>query len=177
MKRIVLFTTVDQKSAAKSGKMIRSQTISVFALDDYVKTLLAETVSVVNVTVVMLAPLLAATATIMGMAIVKSLNFIESQLNQILSILGASPIDLSFIDVTKIVPPTIIQLIVQIYFFEITIILSVFLSTIKVGMDKFQMAKNTAYYLMVAFLVYSGILLLGYAVFEQVVFKGILGVK
>ncbi len=177
LKRIVLFTTIDQKSASKSAKSIRAQTISVYNLDDYIKTLLAETISVVNITIIMLAPLLAATATLMGLAIVQSLSFISDQLNKILSVLGSSPINLSFVDTTKIIPPSVIQLIVEVYFFEIALILSIFLSTIEHGVDKHQMAKTMAYYLAVSFAVYSAILLIGYAILQIVLFQGVLGVK
>jgi hypothetical protein len=174
LKRITLFADIDSKSAAKSAKMIRSQTISIYNLDDYIQTLLSETVSIVSLSTVMLAPLLATAATIMAAAIVMALEFIKQRINSIMTSIGGQAIDLQFVDVNKIIPPTMLELIVGLFFIETAIILSIFLSNIKYGTDKYKLAKTIFENLLIAFIIYSVLMFGGYLAFTEFIFKGVL---
>ncbi len=169
--RISVFTTVDQQSAAKSAKMVRSQQLNVNKLDEYIQTLLAETISVVSISVNMLAPLLSSTAIIMSMAIVMSLEFIKGQINKILLSIGSTPTELQLVNLESIIPPTSLMVVVGFFFLEITIILSVFLSNIESGTDKFLIAKTIMKSLFTAFLIFSVLLFFGHILFTEIVFK------
>jgi hypothetical protein len=171
--RISVFTNLDQKSAAKSARMVRNQQLNVFKLDEYIRTLLAETVSVVTISVNVLAPLLSSTAIIMSIAIVMSLEFIKKQINNILLSIGSAPTELQLVNLESIIPPTSLMVIVGFFFLEITIILSVFLSNIKFGTDKFQIAKTIMQSLFSAFLIFSVLLFFGHILFTEIVFKGV----
>jgi hypothetical protein len=174
IKRIVIFTEIDQKSAAKSAKMIREQTLSTYKLDDYIQTLLAETVSIVSISVTVLAPLLATTATVMAAAIVMSLEFIKQKINEVLTSVGSNPINLELVKIKDIIPPTILEIIVGAYFIETSIILSLFLSNIRDGTDKYKIAKTIYENLAISFLIYSALLFGGYYAFTEIIFKGVL---
>jgi hypothetical protein len=171
--RIVLFTEIDQKSAAKSAKMIRSQTLSIHKLDEYIKTLLAETISTVGLTITILAPLLATTATIMSSAIVQSLEFIKQQIGSVLRAFGGGELNLQLVDVQKIIPPTIVEFVVGLYFIETVIILSVFLSNVNYGTDKFKIAQTLSKNVITAMFIYTAILFLGHFIFTEIVFAGV----
>jgi hypothetical protein len=172
--RIVLFADIDMKSAAKSAKMIRSQTVSTYELDDYIQTLLAETVSVVNMTITMLAPLLATAAIIMSAAIVMSLQFIKEKINSIVMSVGGQEIELEFIKITQIIPPTLLEVIVGLFFLETAVILSIFLSNIKNGTDKYKIAKTIYENLQISFILFSVLMIIGYLAFTEIIFKGVL---
>jgi hypothetical protein len=172
--RIVLFSDIDMKSAAKSAKMIRSQTVSTYELDDYIQTLLAETVSVVNMTITMLAPLLATAAIIMSAAIVMSLQFIKEKINSIVMSVGGQAIELEFIKITQIIPPTLLEVIVGLFFLETAVILSIFLSNIKNGTDKYKIAKTIYENLLISFILFSVLMIIGYLAFTEIIFKGVL---
>ncbi len=174
LKKIILFTEIDQKSAAKSARMIRTQTLSVYKLDLYIQTLLVETSSLVDITVKVMAPLLAVAATIMSVAIVMSLEFIKQQINSILASVGTASIDLQLVDITAIIPPTVLALIVGIYLAQTTLILSVFLSNINYGTDKVQIAKTVYSNLLTGFLIYTVLLFTSYYLFTELVFRGVL---
>jgi hypothetical protein len=173
-RRIVLFSEIDMKSASKSAKMIRAQTISIYELDDYIQTLLAETVSVVSMTTTMLAPLLATAAIIMSAAIVMSLQFIKEKINGIVTSVGGQAIEMEFIKITQIIPPTMLEIIVGLFFIEMSVILSIFLSTIKNGTDKYKIAKTIYENLLTAFILFSVMLIIGYLAFTEIIFKGVL---
>lgn len=174
LRRIINFTEIDSKSAAKSAKMIRSQTLSIYKLDDYIQTLLSETISIVSLSVTMLAPLLATAATIMAAAIVMSLEFIKQKINQVVTSVGGEALELQFVNIQQIIPPTTLELIVGLFFIELTIILSIFLSTIRHGSDKYKIAKTVQESLLIAFLIYTLLLFGGYYVFTEMIFKGVL---
>ena len=174
LRRIAGFTEIDQKSAAKSAKMIRSQTLSIYKLDDYIQTLLAETISIVSISVTVLAPLLATTATVMAAAIVMSLEFIQQKINTVLLAVGSETIDLELAKVSSIIPPTVLELIVGLYFLETTIILSVFLANIQSGTDRYRIAKVIFSNTLLAFMIYTFMLFGGYFAFTEIIFKGVL---
>jgi len=174
--QIVSFSKISQASSARVTKMVREQTISVYKLDDYMKTLLAESVSLINVTVTMLAPLLCAAAVIMSMAIVKSLTYITQQLEAIASAFGATTtMGFQIVDTSQVISPIFIEIVVGLYLVETLIILSFFASTINVGNDPYKffeaVRQNT-----IGFLIYSVILFGGYIFVVKVFFAGILGV-
>ncbi|MBS3061642.1 MAG: hypothetical protein J4215_03600 [Candidatus Diapherotrites archaeon] len=172
--KIVSFSDIDQASAAKSAKLIREQTISIYKLDDYIQTLLADTGSLVQGTITILIPLLASASVIMTMAIVMSLTFIEDKLAAIFELFGGH-FELGLIKVDKIIPPTILEFVVGIYFLEMVLILSLFLSNVKHGTDKFKIAESVLTNTVMAFIIYSSLLLIGYFVFREFVFVQILG--
>jgi hypothetical protein len=174
--QIMSFTKISQSSAARAAKLVRSQTVAVYKLDDYIKTLLAETVSLINVTTTMLAPLLCAAAVIMSIAIVKSLNFITQQLAKIFSGMGGEGIDLTtlqLVDVAKIIPSPVIEVVVGLYLVETIVILSIFSTNVRIGNDRFRLLK-TINSNMIGFVIYSALLFLGYYFLVEVLFKGIL---
>lgn len=172
--QLISFSTTSQKSSARLAKTIRQQVMSLYKLDDYLRSLLSETIGLINITTSMLAPLLCAASVIMSLVIVKSLSYISDQLSSISTVLGGNPIELTLVDIPKIIPPTIIELVVGIYLIETIIILSVFSASIQIGNDKFQILK-TIVSNMTGFLIYTGILFLGFFFMEQIIFKTILG--
>ena len=175
LSQIISFTNISQPSAAKASKMVRKQAISIYKLDDYIRSLLSETVSLINITTTMLAPLLAAAAVIMSLAIVMSLRFITMQLESIQNSMGvAGGTKLTLVDITQIIPPTVIEVIVGFYLISTVFVLSVFSSNIKIGNDRYQMIK-TVNSNMIGFVIYSIILFAGYVMFKSIVFKGVLG--
>ncbi|MDO8624875.1 MAG: hypothetical protein Q7R47_02235 [Candidatus Diapherotrites archaeon] len=172
--KIVTFSDIDQESASKSAKLIRQQTISLYKLDDYIQTLLADTASIVSATITIMIPLLASAAIIMTMAIVMSLTFIEDKLASIFSLFGGS-FELGLVKIDKIIPPTMLEFVVGVYFVEMVLILSLFLSNVKHGTDKFKIAETVLKNMTIAFIIYSGLLLVGYFVFREFIFVQILG--
>jgi hypothetical protein len=174
LRQIISFTTIDQKSAAKAARMVRKQLIAIYVLDDYIQSLLSDTVSLVSITTIMLAPLLCAASTIMAMAIVKALEFITKTLERIALDLGVTGISLELVDVTQIMPPTVVELIVGIYLLEMILILSLFMSNIELGTDKFRLAKTLQINVLVGFLIYTALLFIGYFVVNEMIFGGVL---
>lgn len=173
LEQIISFTNISQKSAARAAKLVREQIISMYKLDDYIKTMLADTVGLINVTIVMLAPLLCAAAVIMSVAIVKSLNFIKEQLESIFTALGGTNLSFQLVQVDKIISPFVIEAIVGVYLVETILTLSIFSTFIKIGNDRYQLLKNIKSN-MVGFAIYSGILIIGYYFMLQVIFKAVL---
>lgn len=172
--QIIGFTDISQKSAGKAAKLVRKQLVSIYALDDYLKTMLAETVSLINITTSMLAPLLCAAAIIMSTAMVMSLTFITKQLEVISKAFGTTTVSsLGLVDITTIVPPTIIEVVVSVYLIELIIILSYFASNINIGNDTYQTMKalnsNTW-----GFVVFSCVLFIGQLLFTTFIFGGVL---
>jgi len=171
--KIVGFTDIDQLSAAKSSRMIREQTLSIFKLDDYIRTLLADTLSLVTAAITVLAPLLSSAAVIMSMAIVMSLQYIQDKLQKIFELFGGH-IDLGLVKLEKIIPPTILEFVIGLYFLEMAVILGLFLSNIKNGTDTFKISETIMKNLLTAFVLYSILLILGYWAFRDIVFTQIL---
>ena len=174
LSQIISFTNISQESSAKVTKMIRQESISIQKLEDYMQTLLAETVSLINITIIMLTPLLCAIAVIMSIVIVKSLIFISDQLADIQNAFGSNQIaGLSLVNITAIIPPTVIEAIISIYFIEVFLVLSLFTSNIKVGSDTFNLMKTIKSNIL-GYLIYSSILFLGYLAIVELFFKGVL---
>ncbi|RME52755.1 hypothetical protein D6783_03860 [Candidatus Woesearchaeota archaeon] len=176
LSNIISFTDISQESAAQATKMIRKQTISIYELDDYIKTLLAETVALINVTTAFLAPILSAAAVLMSLAIVKSLTFISSVLEGIQKSFGSSDSQitkLQLVNIEEIIAPTILTVVVSIYLLEMILVLSLFQSNVKVGNDSFQLAK-TINASMLGWFIYSVILLGGHVIAIQYLFESVL---
>jgi len=171
--KVIGFTDIDQLSAAKSAKMIRKQQLSIFKLDDYIRTLLADTLSLVYATVTFMAPMLSGAAVVMAMAIVMSLTFIQDKLESIFALFGGQ-IDLGLVKLEKIIPPTMLEFVIGIYFMEMVIILSLFLSNVKYGTDKYKIAETINKNMLISFALYTMILLVGYFIFKEFVFEGVL---
>lgn len=171
---IISFSTISLPSATKAAKLSREQSISIIELDDYIRTLLSETVALIGITITMLMPLLSAVSVIMSLVIVKSLTFIGQVLSDIGASFGAgSMLDLSLVDVTKILPPTYLEVIVGFYFIEMFLVLSLFSTKIEIGDDKFKLAK-TINSNMMGYVIYSIILLAGHYLMMEIFFKGML---
>ncbi len=171
---IMDFTKISSASAAQSAKMMREQTIALYQLDDYIKTLLAETVALVNITITFLAPILCAAAVLMSLAIVKSLTFISHVLVGIQEGFGSEAASLDLVDVTRIIPPTVVELIVGLYLIEMLLVLGLFSANVKVGSDTYQIAK-TILNSMWGFVIYTIILLAGFYLSITLLFREVLG--
>ncbi len=167
LSQIISFTDVSTDSAAKAAKMVRKQTIAIYQLDDYIRTMLSDTVSLINITTAMLAPMLCAAAILMSMAIVKSLVYIGEVLK---GITMGTVKELSLVHVEQIIPPTVVEVIVSIYLVEMILVLSLFSSNIKIGNDHFQLIKTIGNNILVGFLIFSLILLAGYYGMEKFIF-------
>jgi len=109
----------------------------------------------------------------MAMAIVMSLTFIQDKLQSIFELFGGQ-LDLGLVKLEKIIPPTMLEFVIGLYFIETVLILSLFLSNIKYGTDKYKIAQTVKNNMLVAFFLYSVILLVGYFAFRELVFEGIL---
>ena len=153
--------------------MIRKQLIFLYKLDDYIKTLLSETTALMGVTINFLAPLLCAAAVLMSLAIVKALTFISNVLGTIQNSMsgGSSAVSMNLVDITAIIPPTIVELIVSLYLIEMVIVLSIFLNYIKVGNDSLQLAKTMKSNFL-SFFLFSIVLILGHYIIVGVLFTG-----
>ncbi len=173
LEQVISFTDISQDSAGKAAKTIRSQTTAIYELDDYIRTLLSETVSLINITTSFLAPMLCAAAVLMSVAIVKSLNYITSILQGIAESFGSSEMGgLEIVKIEEIIPPSIILVIVSIYLIETVLVLSLFSSNIKIGQDNFQIIKTILSNLM-GYIIFSVILLAGYYVIINYVFESV----
>lgn len=173
--QLVGFTEISQRSAGRAAKMVRQQSLSIHKLDDYIKSLLSDTVGLINITTTMLAPLLSAVAVIMSLAIVMSLTFISQQLESISASMGAKATKLSLVDITAIIPPTVIEIIVSIYLIEMVLVLSIFMSNIKIGNDKYLLMKTINSNILIGFMIYAIILVMGFMLFRVKVFSGVIG--
>jgi hypothetical protein len=173
--QILSFGEISQESSSKVAKMVREQTIGIYKLDDYLKTMLAETVGLINITTTMLAPLLAAAAVIMSIAIVKSLVYIEEQLTLIASSFGTTVMSLNLVDVSKVIPPVFLEVIVGLFLVETILVMSFFSTTINVGNDKFKLFQTIASN-MTGFIIYTILLFGGYLFVVEILFKQVLQV-
>jgi hypothetical protein len=168
--QIISFSNVSSDSAAKAAKMVRKQTIAIYKLDDYIRTMLSETVSLINITTAMLAPMLCAAAILMSMAIVKSLVYIEGVLGSLGGIGSSQKVTLGLVHIEQIIPPTVVEVIVSVYLIEMILVLSVFSSNIKIGDDRFQLIKAIGNNILIGFIIFSIILLGGYWGMEKFIF-------
>jgi len=173
--QIVSFSEISEESSARVAKMIRKQTLSLYKLDDYIKTLLADSVGLINITTLMMAPLLTASAVVMSVGIVKSLVFIGQQLEVLAKIFGFSEgFSLNIVNIQTIVPPVLIEVIVGFYLLETILVLSLFATNINIGNDKYQLARSVKENLS-GFYIYTLILFGGYFFIVKVMFQGLLG--
>ncbi|MGM5488548.1 MAG: hypothetical protein ACQESG_06360 [Nanobdellota archaeon] len=173
LSQILSFSEISQESASKATRLIRNQTIAVMELDDYIRTLLAETSGLINISVTMLLPLLSAVAVIMSILIVKAIDFITKELSAIQESFGGGGFDLSLVDITKIIPPTLLEVIISIYFIEMFYILSLFATKIEIGNDRFKFAQKLSSNMM-GFLVYSMVLIGGHLMLIYFFFEGLM---
>jgi hypothetical protein len=173
--QILSFSEISQESSAKVAKMVREQTIGIYKLDDYLKTMLAETVSLINITTTLLAPLLAAAAVIMSIAIVKSLVYISAQLSNIASAFGTADLAFSIVDITKVIPPVFLEVIVGIFLVETILVMSLFSTMINVGNDRYKLFQALSAN-MTGFIIYTILLFGGYLFIVEILFKRVLQV-
>jgi hypothetical protein len=170
--QIISFGAISQASSAKVAKMVREQTIGVYKLDDYLKTMLAETVGLINITTTLLAPLLAAAAVIMSIAIVKSLVYITAQLEAIGQAFGTS-LELNIVDLTQVIPPVFLEVIVGLFLVETILVMSLFSTTINTGNDRYKLFQTIASN-MTGFIIYTILLFGGYLFVVEILFKRVL---
>lgn len=171
--QIVSFEGVSQESAAKAARTVRQQVINTYKLDDYIKTLLSDTVGMIRMSASMLAPLLCASAVIMTYAILRSTDFITERLEAITQVFGGEGFDLELIDTSEVISPIFIAAIIGVYLVLITVVLSIFQTQINTGSDKFRIFKSLNEN-MLAFVIYSFILFGGYFFVNVFLFQGIL---
>jgi hypothetical protein len=174
--QIFSFSEISQASSAKVAKMVREQTIDIYKLDDYLKTMLAETVGLINITTTMLAPLLAAAAVVMSIAIVKSITYITQQLALIAASFGSTNFSISIVDTSKVVPPVFIEVIVGVFLVETILVMSLYSTMINTGNDRFKLFQAISSNMM-GFVIYTLLLFGGYFLMVNLIFGGILGVK
>jgi len=172
-RRLINFAETDIRNAAKAAKMIRTHTLSVFRLDNYMQTLLSDTSATIELSGKILAPILAATAIIMAVAIVMSLEYITGLLEGVGKAFNLE-ISLTLVEPSQIIPPTVVQVVVGIYLILTLIVLGVFLANVKYGTDRYRIGKTVLSTLLVGFLIYSIMLLLGIVLFTTFIFKGVL---
>ncbi len=175
MEQITSFSDFSLREASKVSKRIREQRINIIKLNDYIMTLLNNTINLIGSTMTMLAPLLSAMAIVMSLFIVTFIKFLSEQL-QIIANMGnsSSPITLQLIDVTKIISPVYLELIIGFYVVEILLILSMLKSNIETGYSTYNIIK-TIREAQLGFLVFSIILFGGYYAFK-IMFSDIIGV-
>ncbi len=166
LEQMVSFSEISQDSSAKVAGMIRQHTLSIHKLDDYMKTLLSDTLSLINITTTMLAPLLSAAAVLMSIAIVKSIVFIEDQMARIGAAFGVPNLSLQLIEVDNIISPQLMQFIIGIYLVETIIILTLFATVINIGNDRYSLMNNLKSN-MLGFFIYSAILFGGYITIQM----------
>ena len=172
-RRLINFAETDIKSAAKAAKMIRSHTLSIFRLDNYIQTLLNDTAATVEVSAKGLAPVLGATAVIMSVAIVMALEYISNLFENLGELFGLS-FSLELVDISKIIAPTVIEIIVGLYIVLNLIVLGAFLANVRYGTDRYRMAKTIFNTLLIGFLIYTLLTVFGIYLFTEFVFKGVL---
>ncbi|MCX8190056.1 MAG: hypothetical protein N3F05_02390 [Candidatus Diapherotrites archaeon] len=172
-RRLIHFSETDIKNAAKAAKMIRSHTLSIFRLDNYMQTLLSDTSATIELSGKILAPILAATAIIMAVAIVMALEYIIGLIEGVGKAFGIQ-ISLQLVDVSAIIPPTVVLVIVGIYLILTMIVLSLFLANVKYGTDRYKIGKTIFNNLLVGFLIFSALFFIGVMLFTTFIFKGVL---
>ncbi|MFT4309844.1 MAG: hypothetical protein ACMXYL_05150 [Candidatus Woesearchaeota archaeon] len=165
LEQMVSFSEISQESSAKVAEMIRKHTLSIHKLDDYMKTLLSETISLVNITTTMLAPLLSAAAVLMSVAIVRSIFFIEEQMLRIGQAFGVGDLNLQLIEVSNIIPPQLMQFIIGIYLVLTIGVLTFFAKVINIGNDRYTLMKDLRSN-MIGFLIYTIILFGGFILID-----------
>jgi len=174
--QIMSFSEISQASSAKVAKMVRAQTIDIYKLDDYLKTMLAESVGLINITTTMLAPLLSAAAVVMSVAIVKSIVYITDQLSAIAASFGSTNLNLSLVDTSKVIPPVFIEVIVGLFLVETILVMSLYSTMINTGNDRFMLFKTISSN-MTGFVIYTILLFGGYLFMVEILFKSVLGVS
>ena len=173
--QIASFEEVTQESAAKAARTIRQQVINTYKLDDYIKTLLSDTIGLIKISTSMLAPLLCASAVVMTYAILKSTEFITEQLEAITAAFGGGQeISLQLIDTSQVISPIFISAIVGIYLLEIILVLSLFQTQIETGSDQYKILSTISSNVM-SFVIYSAMLFGGYFFLNVFLFKTLLG--
>jgi len=119
-------------------------------------------------------PLLSGVTVLMAVMIVKSLRFLTEQLASIEKTFGGTGTGFGLVDITKIIPPTVLEVIVSLYFIEMYVILTLFMTKIEIGNDKYQFAKkllsNTT-----GFVIFTVILLAGHYMMNEIFFKQLMG--
>lgn len=172
-RRLVHFSETDIRNAAKAAKMIRSHTLSVFKLDNYMQTLLSDTSATIELSGKILAPILAATAIIMAVAIVMSLEYIIGLIENFGKAFGIQ-LSLQLVEISQIIPPTVVLVIVGIYLILTMVVLSLFLANVKYGTDRYKIGKTIFSNLLVGFLIFSALFFIGVMMFTTFIFEGVL---
>lgn len=174
LSQVVMYESVSQEGAAKASRMIRGQVISTYKLDDYIRTLLSETIGLIKVGISMLAPLLGSVAVVMTFAILKSTVFITEELEKISALFGGQKIEMNLIDITQTISPIYITAVISIYILLMIVVLSIFQTHIKTGMDHFQIMKDLRDNIL-SFVMYTIMMFGGFFFVNEVLFKALMG--
>jgi hypothetical protein len=111
----------------------------------------------------------------MSIAIVKSLVYITAQLNAIAESFGTGAGGFNLVNVSKVVPPVMLEVIIGIFLVETIIVMSIFSTTINVGNDRYKLFQTIAWN-MSGFIIYTVLLFGGYLFVVEVLFKRVLQV-
>ncbi len=175
IEQVTSFSDFSLKEAASVAKKVREQRINIVKLDDYILTLLNDTITLISSTMIMLAPMLGAMAIIMAMFVVTFIEFLTSQLEVVANLGGSGDaIQLELIDIEKIVSPVYLELIIAFYVVEILLILALIKSNIQNGYSTYNVIK-TVKEAQIGFLIFSIILFGGYWIFKSM-FADVLGI-
>ncbi|MBD3203297.1 hypothetical protein GF327_03320 [Candidatus Woesearchaeota archaeon] len=162
---------------AKKGSQILYnilQKISVYLdntkkIKELIYDLLTETVTSVNTQAKILSPFIAAFVGSLTAVIIRALWIMSQKLEEIMKNLqmGMGGIEEStsffsdFVDFTKIVPPTVFQVLVGIYMVETVILLSLLANGVENGFDKVSRDVTIARNMFVAITIYSIVTIIG----------------
>ena len=167
IEQINSFAEFSLKEAAKVSKKIREQKVNIIKLNDYILTLLNNTITFVYSTMLMLAPLLSSMAIIMSLFVVKFIQFMSEQLETIanLGTTAGQRITIDLVDVTKIISPVYLELIIGFYVIQIILILALIKSNMQYGYSSFNIIKSIKQAQM-GYVIFSICLFGGYFVFK-----------
>jgi hypothetical protein len=138
-------------------------------IKELIYDLLTETVTSVNTQAKILSPFIAAIVGSMTAVIIRALWIMSQKLEEIMKTLEmgmggvseSSSFFADFVDFTKIVPPTVFQILVGIYMVETVILLSLLANGIENGFDKVSRDITIARNLFTAILIYTCITIIG----------------
>ncbi|MFH1398725.1 MAG: hypothetical protein ABIG95_01280 [Candidatus Woesearchaeota archaeon] len=148
-------------------------------IKELIYDLLNETVSSINVQAAFLAPFLAGLVGSLTLIIVKSLFQMMQKLQKImemLQIFGKTPggdVFSTFINFTKVTPPTVFQVLVGIYTVETVVLLSILANGVEFGFDNISKDMRIAKNLFTSMIVYLVVTIIGALALNMLVSQGV----
>ena len=176
LEQISSFADFSLREAARVSKKLREQRINIVKLNDYILTLLNDTIALVSSTMMMLAPLLSAMAIIMSLFVVTFIKFLSEQLQSIANLGGdgSGAVTLQLIDINEIISPVYLELIIGFYVIEILLILAMIKSNMEDGYSTYNIVK-TVKSAIIGFIIFTICLFAGYMLFKAI-FSSVIGV-